>query len=212
MSRTAPATTKYGGLVDVLADKTFYRITSDGRQASEDAWRNPYTVNYPEYKHKGKYYTPTGRPRGRPRVERGRRRRVERVGAEREVTEVLAEMARPAEARPEPVRERKRRLRIPVSQQIESELPALRERIVALRVSRDLAEVDALEATMLRLFDRAIDAVDEASGEERERLSSIVRRLETAPEGYDDVRAGIKRRNEVTLQRGIETLLLCCPS
>ena len=206
MSKTAPSTTKYGGLADVLVDKTFYRITRDGRQAPESVWRNPYVANYPQYEDKSRYYTPTGRPRGRPRVER-RRRRARVLVEEMPIVEV----SEAPEARPEPVRERRRRLRIPVSQQIENELPVLRERIEALRVSRDLSEVDALETTMLRLFDRAIDTLDEASGEERERLNSLVTRLETAPEGFDDVQAGIKRRNEVTLQRGIETLLLCCP-
>ena len=203
MKKTAPGFTKYSNLPDILSDKTFYRITREGREAPISVWVNPFVANYPEYEDKSKYYMPTGRSRGRPRAERVRRRRVER-----------RERAAIPEARPvvaEPVRERRRRLRIPVSQQIESELPALRERIEALRASRDLAEVGDLEQVMVRLFDRAVDALEQASGEERERLSVLASRLETAPEGWDDVRAGIRRGNEVTLQRGIETLLLCCP-
>ena len=203
MKKTEKSTTKYGLLKDVLSDRTFYRITDDGKEAAESVWINPYVANYPDYEDKSKYYTPTGRARGRPRAER-RQRRARAPRERRPIAEV-------PEVLPEPVRERRRRLRIPVSRQIESELPALRESIEALRASKDLSQADTVEATMLRLFDRAIDAVEGASGEERERLRSLVVRLETSPEGFDDVRAGIMRRNEVTFQRGIETLLLCCP-
>lgn len=202
MVKTAPATTKYGGLLDILADKTFYRLTRDGRQAPEEAWRNPYVANYPEYKDKSKYYTPTGRPRGRPRVERRRRRARAPV---EQVERITTEEA--AEARPEPVRERKRRLRISVSRQIESELPALRESVKGLRVSRNLVEADVLEKSIDEMADRVIDALDTASGEEGRRLDDLLGRLRDTPEDLDDIRAGIARRNEVTLQRGIETLL-----
>lgn len=206
MVKTAPGITKYGGLAGVLADKTFYRITREGRQAPESVWRNPYVANYPQYEDKSRYYTPTGRPRGRPRAERRRRRA-------RALVEGVSIVAVPEvpEARPEPVRERRRRLRIPVAQQVESDLPALRESIEALRVSRSLAEVSTVRNVMVRLFDRVVDALVGAEGEERERLNALVARLERAPEGFDDVEAGIQWRNEVTFQRGIETLLLCCP-
>lgn len=196
-----PSTT-VTGIVGMLRPRVFYRLTQTGRDVPPPDWENPYTIRYPQFLDKSRYYVPTGRPRGRPRQPR----RVELTPIPLvERPEVIIVPPEDVILPGEPLR---RRMRIPMSTVIERRLRDLRPSVESLR--DDPTNLDNIEADLLSIFDEAADAVDRTRGEERERVEALAQRLERAAEGFDRMRLGLATNNRVTYLEALEIVLACC--
>lgn len=60
-----------GVISELLAPRTYYRITDEGLAHDEIDWTDPLAALHPEFSgsaRASKYRLPTGRPRGRPRI------------------------------------------------------------------------------------------------------------------------------------------------
>jgi len=60
-----------GGIVELSSPRTYYRITDEGLAHPELDWYDPISALHPEWtgsKRRQKYYLPTDKPRGRPRI------------------------------------------------------------------------------------------------------------------------------------------------
>lgn len=206
MSKSAPSFQRGVDESGILSDKGFYRLTQKGRDASDDDWKAPRKVLYPEYAESGawrKWYIPTGKPRGRPKVKKVRReRRIAEV-----VTPEVAQREIVVRERP---RERRRVIRLTPSQSINNKLQELLPRIDAVAESRDAVEIDSLEQELEQLFDRTLNAIESATGDEAKSLERTAQRLERASDGFTDMRSGIRVSNEVTFRRGFELVRTCC--
>lgn len=200
----APSTTNDANVVGVLEPRVWYRLTATGRSADPNDWVNPYVVLYPQSADKSRYYTPTGRPRGRP----PQPRRVDVTPiplVDRQ--EVIVVPQEDVTVIP-PAETGRRRMRIPVSTLIERQLRDMLPRVETLRENAD--DLDAVERDLLAIFDEAADALERVSGSERQRVEAFAQRLERASEGFERMRLGLATDNRLTYLEGLETVLGCC--
>ena len=190
-----------------MSDRVYYRLSDTGRAASESDWINLQATRYPDSIGEGRWrrwYTPTGRPRGRPRKAVGQVREVivEPVVVEPVVIEPTAKPVPSRRIRMTPVERLRVRLR-----DIAPVVEGLRSRFATPE------EIEQLESAFESVADDAIDM--SSSREERDldedpELEEIIERLANVSEALEDMREGALEGMWVTYLRGYEIVRTCC--
>ena len=106
-----------------------------------------------------------------------------------------------------PVRPRRRRT---LADRMEEEAQAFSPRIEALRVQPDPQELARLEEEMLGFFDRVLDQVERARGENRQRLLALAQRFERAAAGFERARTSLAEGRTQDYLAALDLLAQCC--
>lgn len=172
-----------GGVL--LAPRRYYRITAKGRRAPDEAWADPIGAVHPQWK-------------GRLRREKYRRKAPKKVPRK----------APPPTKAPPRIKAPPREL---LSMRLRREAATLRPAIEVLKERFDAKGVAAVEEALTKLFDRAVDALERASGEERKKIESFAKLQEQAFEGFEAVRRGLARKDRTAYLAGLAMVETCCP-
>jgi len=206
----------------IMAYGVFYSISETGINTDPDNWVNPYKTLYPEIANRPpgfwmQYYKPTGRPRGRPRIERVRRRRraqPEEVSPRPPITApgFIEPVLEPRAIVPVAPGEGRRVIRVSPSAILQGKLDALRPQVDALQ--RDASGITELESEFGRILDEALEILEPESPKEvgdpgyvppppgREpgrrvfqdeliKVEAIAEKVENASRGFETMRQGL---------------------